>query len=474
MAITQPNTDSWKKTAQDYANAQQVYKGTQQQAQGLANSLTKGMYGQQAQDLAARQAQSMYGLSAGGQGMQGTAGGNLASTYGAMGQLAAQLQAQAAGRGPNPALAQLAQSTRENIGAQAGLMAGQRGAGANVGLMARQIGAQGANTQQQSAGQAATLAAQQQLAAQGALAAQQTAMAGVAGQQGALGGQMTAQQMAAMQYGGQLGQQQMDNFMKATGMSADEAYKAMALEQQMYATKQDYQQKNYATQVGAQSASDAANKAMWTSIGGGLAGSLGTVLMSDEKEKTDISDGNASIEKLLDGINAKQYKYKNPGELPGTSAGTKTGVMAQDLEKSKLGAKGVSERDGVKMIGGPDTMANILAAQANLHHRLKELEGGRGYAGGGMVAPQAHSFGPDAPESYAGRFLSGGRAFSQGGLVGGRANHSGDTLKNDTVSAKLSPGEIVVPRSIVNSPNAVAESSQFIKNVLARHGAKRG
>lgn len=72
------------------------------------------------------------------------------------------------GVGPNPAQAQFAQNTGNNIAGQAALMAGQRGGGANVGLLARQIGQQGGAIQQQEAGQEATLQAQQELAAMGA------------------------------------------------------------------------------------------------------------------------------------------------------------------------------------------------------------------------------------------------------------------------------------------------------------------
>jgi hypothetical protein len=74
------------------------------------------------------------------------------------------------GAGPNPAQNQLAQATGTNVANQAALMAGQRGASGNVGLAARNIGQQGASTQQQAAGQAATLQAQQQIAAQQNLA----------------------------------------------------------------------------------------------------------------------------------------------------------------------------------------------------------------------------------------------------------------------------------------------------------------
>lgn len=74
-----------------------------------------------------------------------------------------QLNGVAQGTGPNPAQAQLNQATGANVANQAALMAGQRGSNANAGLIARQASQQGANTQQQAAGQAATLQANQSL-----------------------------------------------------------------------------------------------------------------------------------------------------------------------------------------------------------------------------------------------------------------------------------------------------------------------
>lgn len=74
-----------------------------------------------------------------------------------------QLQGVANGTGPNPAAAQLAQATAANTANQSALMAGQRGASQNVGLIARQSAMQGGANQQQAAGQAATLQANQSL-----------------------------------------------------------------------------------------------------------------------------------------------------------------------------------------------------------------------------------------------------------------------------------------------------------------------
>lgn len=94
-----------------------------------------------------------------------------------------QLQDQTQGGGPNPALAQLALTTGQNVKNQAALLAGQRGVGANPGLAARQIGQVGADAQQQAVGQGAVMRAQQQLAAQQQLQQQQALLAQIAGTQ---------------------------------------------------------------------------------------------------------------------------------------------------------------------------------------------------------------------------------------------------------------------------------------------------
>lgn len=103
-----------------------------------------------------------------------------------------QLQGVANGTGPNPAQAQLAQATGANTANQAALMAGQRGAGANAGLIARQAAMQGANNQQQAAGQAATMQANQSLNALGQMGGLSTNMANQ--QAGAISGLNNASQ----------------------------------------------------------------------------------------------------------------------------------------------------------------------------------------------------------------------------------------------------------------------------------------
>lgn len=113
--------------------------------------------------------------------------GNVQNEIDQQQQLAGTLQAESQGAGPNPALNQLQASTGQNIASQGALMAGQRGAAANPALLARQVGQQGAATQQQAVGQAATLQAQQELAQQQQLQQQQANIAGESINQAAAG-----------------------------------------------------------------------------------------------------------------------------------------------------------------------------------------------------------------------------------------------------------------------------------------------
>ncbi len=104
------------------------------------------------------------------------------------------------GGGPNLANQNLQNFTNQNVANQAALMGGQRGASSNVGLMARQIANQGANIQQNAAGQAASNVLAQQLAAQQQLGGVLSAQAGAANQNlGIQQGALQAQNQGILQ-----------------------------------------------------------------------------------------------------------------------------------------------------------------------------------------------------------------------------------------------------------------------------------
>jgi hypothetical protein len=146
--------------------------------------------GFQAQGITPQQLNTSIGQATSAYGQQQDLANALAAQgqqgMGSQSALTQALMQQMQGQGPNPAAAQLANTTGQNIAAQGALMAGQRGAAGNIGLAARQAGQQGAGIQQQAVGQNAVLQAQQQLAAQNQL--QNLAASQLGQQAGAVGG----------------------------------------------------------------------------------------------------------------------------------------------------------------------------------------------------------------------------------------------------------------------------------------------
>lgn len=124
--------------------------------------------------------------------------------------------------------------------------------------------------------------------------------------------------------------------------------------------------------------------------------------------------------------------------------GSMLGQQAQqDLGQSAETAKVVRERR--------------LANQALLDQSLKNRE--------------------DTSSGIMGMFGMGGMGgmggMSDGGKVPGKAKVFGDDERNDTVPAMLSPGEIVIPRSIALRPNADSAAARFVRAVQAKGGARK-
>jgi hypothetical protein len=94
---------------------------------------------------------------------------------------------------------------------------------------------------------------------------------------------------------------------------------------------------------------------------------------SDKNEKKDIKDANKDVNSFLDAISAKSYEYKDTS-MPGTAEGKRFGVMAQDLERSPMGKALVEEVNGTKMVNTSQGFGSVLAAQSQMHNRIKELE----------------------------------------------------------------------------------------------------
>ncbi len=105
--------------------------------------------------------------------------------------------------------------------------------------------------------------------------------------------------------------------------------------------------------------------AMNQNIGMGM---QAAAMMSDERAKTDIEPFSASD--FLDQLVPKKYNYKKAKHGTGPQAG----VMAQDLEKSELGAQLVEDTPEGKVVDYSKAGPLMLASLAELNERLRKIE----------------------------------------------------------------------------------------------------
>jgi hypothetical protein len=101
----------------------------------------------------------------------------------------------------------------------------------------------------------------------------------------------------------------------------------------------------------------------------GTALTTAAMFMSDERQKEDIDDFDAGA--FLDSLTGKKYRYKDEKYGKGEQAG----VIAQDLLKTPEGSSAVHQTDEGMMVDSGKASNLALASAADLHKRLKKLEG---------------------------------------------------------------------------------------------------
>lgn len=95
---------------------------------------------------------------------------------------------------------------------------------------------------------------------------------------------------------------------------------------------------------------------------------------SDRRAKEDIAPADRDMDEFLQHLQAQRWKYKDPDRF---GDGERVGVMAQELERSRLGRQLVSEDDdGTKLVNYDSRRFSplVLAALAHLHDRIEDLE----------------------------------------------------------------------------------------------------
>lgn len=334
-----------------------------------------------------------------------------------------QLQGVVNGTGPNPAQAQLAQATGANTANQAALMAGQRGAGANVGLIARQAAQQGAANQQNAAGQAAALQAQQSL--------------------------------NAINSAGNIANTQAANQIGATTANTQAQQSEQQILQNANAA---YNNSNVALQSNINNANAqlAGNQmtGQQSMIGGTLNG-LGGLMSSGGG-----GSGGAGMAAMA-GAEGGEVPVLQPA-LP--IQPTSTPVLQGPQSSFGQFLKGFSpsnqgDKQSVTMTG-PGALQQGMASF---------VKGFRGKPNGAPAQSQDDDNAQDEGLAMGGNV---GSKLKSGGHVPGTPKVPGNSYSNDTVKALLSPGEVVIPNNIMQSKNPIDGAAKFVAAVLAKKGRK--
>lgn len=415
--------------------------------------------------------QGFYNQLAGQSGIQ-----NQSNVFNQQQGLANMLGAQAMGYGPNPALAQLNQTTGQNIASQNALMAGQRGASSNVGLIARQAAQQGANIQQNAIGQAATMRAQQQLAAQQALQSQQANMANLSTQQ-------IGQQAGAL-----------NNYNQATQSEQQALLGAMG----NYNNANVGMQSNINTAnagVSTQAAKAQENLFLPFQAHGGLVGKYAEGGIAPQPMPEFQAPGSYAMAYLKNpGQSIGIQESGSPmGALPNSSNGQKAmqeGKSAYNLFNSS-GAADSAGSVGDVASSGSGAIGNEIGAslpmmsfddggevdsettEPNVDSSPIPQPGGNGGSKLLSLAPLLMALAASKGGVINNNAINGEALAASGRMVPGQASVAGDSLKNDKVPAVLSPKEIVIPRSITLSKNAPEKAKQFVAAILARNGMRK-
>lgn len=362
--------------------------------------------------------------------------------------LSGQLIDQTQGHGPNVALNQLHQTTADNVAQQAALMASVRGANANPALIARNAALQGAATQQQAAGQAATLAAQQQIAAQQAL--------------GALSGNQIGQ--AGSAYGQQTGN-------------------ALTNQGQFLNAQQGQQSTN----------SGVANtnaKGQQNIVGGIFNGASSAFGLAKGGMVPRYADGGAVnplsyAKRFADGFGSQNTAGTVPAPTPvknmygdDSDLSKGTSALVGGLGKKLVGTFSGSGVTGDSTGGygganlGVDTsMAapiNPMASSADIGAFALP------FSGGGRVPVMLSPGEKKIPKAMVPAVAAGKvSAMSAGKTVPGKPKVKGDSLKNDVVPDEMEAGAVVIPNHIMQSKDPAKNAQKFVAAIMAKQSMKR-
>lgn len=362
-----------------------------------------------------------------------------------------QMQGVVNGTGPNPAQAQLAQATQANVANQAAQAASQRGGASNVGMMSRQAANQGANIQQQSAGQAATLQAQQSL--------------GALNQMGNIANTQAAQQAQAVQGYGNSVQNQQQQLLNAIAAQNNARVGNMGSQNSANAS---------ISGVAAQGQQQLLGNLM-SSAGSAMAMAEGG-LVPDIQQAPPIAPPPAIAPKqdpkeLIAKAAPMAAAMAEGGEVQ-SGPMSKVGQFLKDMGSQNLQNSGASQigsalgtaiGTGIHNMMQPAPQAQ-MQGDRNMYAQPMMASGGKVPA---LVSPGERYLNPSEAKAAAEGKVNPMKA---GEKIPGKPKIAGDkdSYSNDTVKKSLSTGGIVIPRSITQGSDAEKKAMEFVKQVFAK------
>lgn len=165
-----------------------------------------------------------------------------------------------------------------------------------------------------------------------------------------------------------------------------------------------------------------------------------------DQEPSSGSSGPASfIGKLFGGIFSSPATASGSGAIPSGSGSIPPTQEQQPNQPNQANTQQMPDED---------------AGESKMYKAAKGMFGGsddskKGGARGGRVP------------------VTGPQLAAQGKLVPGKAKVKGNSYANDTVDAKLSPGEVIIPRSVMQSKDPINGAAAFVQAIMAKNGLKK-
>jgi hypothetical protein len=356
-----------------------------------------------------------------------------------------QFQNIAAGQGPNPAQAMLNQATGQNVAQQGALQAGQRGAAQNVGLIARQAGQQGMQAQQQAAGQGASMQAQQQLGALGQ--AGQTATGITAAQQGEQS-ILQGANSANNNIQGQLANTSMQGQQGLLGGIGNAVGSITGLFAQGGPVQKMANGGGFDTMQGASVQPMQPAVGPQSMFAQSLSGGPTTPIFGSSAPKA-MFGGNKKTAKPV----ATSSPTVGSGNSP-LSISDQNAAMAAGPGDMSISAQNAAQMSGPSgSVEDPNTVNPSQVQSVDSVGGIDPSETDQTFvqaAAGGNV----------------------GSKLKKGGHVPGKPKVKGNSYSNDTVKALLSPGEVVIPKSVMESSDPIRGAAQFVQAVMSKKGKR--